>query len=194
MKEWKMVLQKYEDICGFNVEAFYLSNVAGLSVQEFILNFRNFETMISRDDYLGIVFVFDNIDKDLWVYQEKEIKAKGIAKKIKKQNKVKKLAKYVEKVFEKEKNYDISGYDIKRALDDKQAFRQLFKYQINEYPLYKQHYLLPEYEALQQEDSIKDEAQEEASANLKKCANCGWILSADTTVCPKCGKSPRKKN
>ncbi|MGV9204938.1 MAG: zinc ribbon domain-containing protein [Promethearchaeia archaeon] len=189
-----MVLQKYEDLCGFNIEAYYLSNVAGVSLQEFIPNFRKFETMISRDDYLGVLFVFDNIEKNLWVYQEKEKKAKGIAKKIKKESKEKKLTKYVEKVFEKEKNYNISSYDVKRALDDMQAFRQLFKYQINEYPLYKQHYLLPEYEALQQEETVEEQAKEEASANLKKCANCGWILSADTTVCPKCGKSPRKKD
>ena len=96
-------------------------------------------------------------------------------------------------LFENELNYDISNYSVHRALDNLGLFTKLFKYQINEFPLYKKHYLLPQYEGEEEEEEIQEEAQAEVAANIKKCSNCGWIISADTEICPKCKRSTNEK-
>ena len=93
-----------------------------------------------------------------------------------------------------EKEYYSFKFDLLvNALKYKGSFYKLFKYQLNEYPLYNTHYPLPQFENMILEEQSKEEAQAEVSSNIKSCANCGWILSANLTVCPKCKRSPREK-
>ncbi len=109
------------------------------------------------------------------------------------ESKDEKLGKLTAEVFANELNYDIGAYQVKRALNYRELFLRLFKYQINEFPLYKQHYLLPEFEEEEKEKAEASQAKEVVTTNVRKCANCGWILSAKTTICPKCHRNPQEK-
>ena len=187
------MLEKYEDIAGFNLEGYYIKQIWGLKVLEFIPTKETFDGLIEEDGFLGVCFIIDNVNKHIWVYQFDNVKAKKYVKALKSEKKDKKLSELTKNLFENELNYDISSYSVHRALDNLGIFTKVFKYQINEYPLYKTHYYLPQYEGEEEEQGVQEEAQAEVSANIKKCANCGWIISANTTVCPKCKRSPREK-
>jgi len=188
-----MVLEKYEEIAGFNFEGYFLLSRGGISLQEFMPTFDEFKNMIEKEEYLGVLFVIDNIAQNIWIYQDDEVKTKKFVKSIKTERKEKKLAELTITIFANELQYDISSYKIYRALDHYEPFSQCFKYQINQYPLYQQHYLLPQFEEEEKDKASEEKALTEATANVKACANCGWILSANLTVCPKCHRSPREK-
>jgi len=187
-----MVLENYEEIAGFNLEGYYISSSGGLSLMEFIPSKGNITSMNEREDYLGVLFVIDNIDKKIFVFQDDSIKTKKAVKSIKSEKKEAKLTDLTSAVFANELEYDISAYSVKRALDYIEVFRQYLKYQINEYPLYKQHYFLPEYED-EETSADKEIGAPEVASNLKACANCGWLISGELTICPKCRRSPREK-
>lgn len=190
-----MVLQKYENIAGFNLEGLTLRYYGKLELIEWIPNYDSFYSLPQQEGYLGLDFVVDNINKMIWVWQDDNIKTKKQIKKIKNESKESKLCEKTTELFEDLLNYDISSYDCKRAVKYKETFLKLFKYQINEFPLFKQHYYLPQYEGEEEalDHGVVEEEEAEELSNLKKCANCGWIISADTTVCPKCHRSPREK-
>ncbi|MHA1293377.1 MAG: hypothetical protein ACTSQJ_12000 [Promethearchaeota archaeon] len=187
------MLEKYEEIAGFNLEGYYFIVHKGIRLQEFIPTKSNFEELPQKEGYSGVCFIFDNIEKIVWIFQDDDIKTKKFVKSIKNETKEKKLAELTVSIFANELNYDITNYEIKRATIHGSSFLEIFKYQINQYPLYQQHYLLPEYEDLEKEKEKIKSIKEDSSANIKKCANCGWIISANLTVCPKCHRSPREK-
>ncbi|MHA1273532.1 MAG: hypothetical protein ACTSQP_00735 [Promethearchaeota archaeon] len=187
------MLEKYENIAGFNLEGYFIKYLGGIKVMEFIPTVEEFEGLKADKTYLGVCFIVDNIEKKIWVFQDDEIKTKKYVKSIKTEKKDKKLTELTKRIFEDELNYDISSYTVHRAKDNLGLFNKLFKYQINEYPLYKKHYLLPQYEYEEEEKEIQETVKEELSANVQKCANCGWLISANLTVCPKCHRSPREK-
>ena len=188
-----MVLEIYEEIAGFNLEGYYISSSGGISLAEFIPTVGGVEELSEKEEYLGVYFVVDNIDKRIFVFQDERVKTKKQVKGIKSEKKDGKLLELVNKIFEKELEYDITSYDVKCALTHMEIFKRFFKFQINEFPLYKQHYVLPEFEGEDEDDTSKETAAAEISSNLKECANCGWMLSANLTVCPKCRRSPREK-
>lgn len=188
-----MVLQSYEDVAGFNLEGFYFREYGGIVLREFVPTKDGFESLLEVKGYLGVCFIFDNIEKLIWIYQDDAVKTKKYVRVIKTEKKDEKLAELTKEAFEKELNYDISGYSVKNALSYQEVFSKIYKYQINEYPLYTQHYLLPEYEEEEKEKAAKEEAKAEASANIRKCANCGWIISANAAICPKCRRPTSEK-
>ncbi len=178
---------------GFNLQGYFIQSLGGLKLQEFIPTKDEFESLREKEDYLGVCFIIDNIEKLMWVFQDESIKTKKFVKSLMGESKDEKLAKLTEEVFANELNYDIGAYQVKRALNYRELFFRLFKYQINEYPLYKQHYLLPEFEEEEKEKAEATQTKEEVSSNVRKCANCGWIISTKVTVCPKCHRSPDEK-
>ncbi|TFF90683.1 MAG: zinc ribbon domain-containing protein [Promethearchaeota archaeon] len=182
-----------QDIAAFNLEGFYLSSKGGFRMLEFIPTKVRFDELSTQEDYLGVCFVVDNIEKKIWVYQDDTIKTKKIVKPIKNEKKQKKLQSKTETLFEKLMEYDISDFEVLNGLENLGQFTQLFKYQINEFPLYSQHYYLPQYEHEEEAKAAEEEAQEEVTANLKKCPNCGWLISADTEICPKCKRNIENK-
>jgi len=186
-----MVLELYEEIAGFNLEGYYLSSSGGFNLAEFIPTVGGVEELIQKEGYLGVYFIVDNINNRIYVFQDKSVKTKKTVKSIKTDKRESKLTDLTNAIFANELEYDIRSYAILRALDHMEIFKRFFKYQINEYPLYKQHYLLPEFEGEDEYDTT--EAAVEVSSNLKECANCGWMLSSNLTVCPKCRRSPREK-
>lgn len=188
-----MVLEIYEEIAGFNLEGYYISSSGGISLAEFIPTVGGVEELSEIEEYLGVYFVVDNIEKRIFVFQDERVKTKKQVKGIKSEKKDGKLLELANKIFEKELEYDITSYDVKCALTNMEIFKRFFKFQINEFPLYKQHYVLPEFEGEDEGDTSEETAAAEVSSNLKECANCGWMMSANLTVCPKCRRSPREK-
>jgi len=190
-----MVIQKYEDLAGFNLEGFTLRYYGRLELIEWVPTYNAFYNLPQEEGYLGVDFIFDNIEKRIWIWQDDNIKTKKPVKKIKEESKESKITKQVQELFESLSNYDVSSYECKRAQRYKDTFMNLFKYQINEYPLYNQHYYLPQYEGEQDafEHGVSEEDDKEEISSVKECVNCGWLISAETTVCPKCRRSPREK-
>lgn len=191
-----MSLQKYEDIAAFNLEGFYLRIGNGLELMEFVPTFNNYYGMKEKEGYLGVFFVFDNINQEVWIYQDDEIKTQKVVKSLKKEKKVRKLAEKTVQLFVDMRNVDITSYAFVRAKDDEDALLELFKYQINEYPLYTQHYYLPRYEGEKEAlevGAVEQWESEEEVSTVMECKNCGWVISKGAEVCPKCRRDPTKK-
>lgn len=188
-----MPLDELKDIAGFNLEAYYIYEHGTVRMAEFIPTMTRFGTLSENEEYLGVSFFVDNIEDRIWVYQDEYVKTQKPVKKLKKEKKDEKLQKLTASVFEKLLNYSIEGYDVKRALSYKDHFMKIFKYQINEFPLYKKHYLLPQYEAMEGYKEAEEELPEDTEPTVRKCANCGWIISANTEICPKCKRPADKK-
>jgi len=172
------------NITGYNV---VLEGVPTL--KEFIPSQSLLAEYSEIEGYMGVSFIFDNIDKYLWVYQVPEIKAKGWVKKFVNESSEKKLKKMTFKLFENELNLDVSEYFVRRADEDRPEFEKLFMYEIAEFPLYTKHYFKPEYEVKLAEEKSKEEVKEVASKTLKECPHCGWVVSQKAEICPKCKKS-----
>jgi hypothetical protein len=189
----KMTLEKYEEVAGFNLEGYYLRSSGGITLSEFMPTREGLEALKENEGYLGVCFIIDNIEQFIWVFQDDTIKTKKVIKSVKNQKKEDKLLEMTIRIFASELNYDVSTYQVRRALDSPPLFNQLLKYQITEYPLYQQHYMLPEYEEESKDKAAAEGARVKATANVKKCANCGWIISKTVEICPKCRRPVEEK-
>ncbi len=188
-----MTLEKYEHIAGFNLEGYYLRSYGGITLEEFMPTREGMNSLIEKEGYLGVCFIVDNIEKYIWIFQDDSVKTKKFIKSVKNEKKEDKLLEMTIAIFANELKYDVSAYQIRRALDSPPLFNYLFKYQINEYPLYQQHYMLPEYEEESKDQAAAESARVKATANVKTCANCGWIISTTVEICPKCRRPVDEK-
>jgi hypothetical protein len=188
-----MTLEKYENIAGFNLEGYYIKSYGGITLAEFMPTRDGLNSLIEKEGYLGVCFIIDNIEQFIWIFQDDSIKTKKFIKSVKNEKKEDKLLEMTIAIFANETSYDVSSYQVRRALDSLPLFNYLLKYQINEYPLYQQHYLLPGEEEVSKDLAAADTARAKATANVKKCANCGWIISKTVEICPKCRRPVEEK-
>lgn len=141
-------------------------------------------------DFMGIVVIFDNLNKIIWAWCSRYVKPRGWAKKLikyVKKGKKQKFADFLLEVLKDEMEKDFSDYKVAMVTEGQHPneFEELFLYDVVDINLYKKHYYKPEYQHLY--NYMEPEEEEPVT---KKCKNCGWIMSSDKKVCPKCRKDP----
>lgn len=172
----------------WNIELYQVLDKAMLEIQEASATRETIDMYSEIEDFAGIVFILDNIEKIIWTWCSNFVKSTGWAKKMIKEKKPKKLAEMVLSIMADEMQQDFSNYKVAKVIEGNHPneFEQLFLYDIVDINLYQKHYIKPEYQHLYgyQEDP------EEVKSKTKKCKNCNWIMSNDKTVCVRCKKNP----
>jgi len=146
--------------------------------------------------YAGLTFMFDNLSQIIWIWipqygPDKRSWVKKAAKygrKYKDKGKEKYKRKLVDLVKEKlERDLDckIENYEFKVVLENQHPddFEYLFLYEVQEYGLYSKHYFRPDVQMRMPMDT-----EVHVEEKVRKCPDCGWILSKEATKCPRCKK------
>ena len=169
---------------------FVLKEKATLEVEEIQQSREVIDLYSEIPDFAGLVFIFDNLNKVIWVWCSEYAKPKGWGKKVKKEKNPQKVAQLVLSNLEEEMQVDLHDYKVAKVIEGNHPdeFEKLFLYDVVDVNLYQKHYYKPEYSYL-----YDYEQEEESGSGTKKCKNCGWIMSKDKTKCPRCGKNPDVK-
>lgn len=145
--------------------------------------------------YAGLTFVFDNLSQIIWVWIPiYGPKKRGWVKKLARlghkcvesqdPSVCKKFSKEVIERLEEELNCTITNYEVKPVIEGQHPddFEYLFLYEVQEYGLYSQHYFRPDVQMRMPMEEYDAPSEEP----VRKCPNCGWIVSKDATHCPRC--------
>jgi len=179
-------LKKYKP--EWNLEFYVVKDKATLELEEIEQSRDVFDMYSEIPDFAGIIFVIDNLNKIIWTWCSTYSKSSGWAKKIIKESSEKKSAQHVISALQDEMQVDFSEYKVSKVIEGEQnnEFEKLFLYDVVDINLYQKHYYKPEYEHLYEQE----QQQEEQKSKTKKCLKCGWIMSTEKTICPRCQKNP----
>ena len=168
----------------WNIESYLLIDRVDLYLKETAATRENMDFYQDIEHFGGIIFYFDNLEKNIFVWVSLYWKHRDWAKKIANEKNADKFPKVVIKILEKEMEKDFSGYKVFRVnrSEINNDLENLFLYEIVEFTLYKQHYYRADVQML-----MPQEDQE--VAKVQECSKCGWVLSADAKECPRC-KTP----
>ena len=181
-----MALPPYKP--SWNVESYLLIDRVDLYLKETAATRENVDFYQDIEHFGGIIFYFDNYAKIIYVWVSNYWKHRDWAKKIAKEQNPVKFQKAVIEILQKEMQKDLTGYKVVRVNEGEinNDFETLFLYEIVEFHLYKQHYFRADVQMLMPQE-------EQEAPKIRECPNCGWVLSADATVCLKC-KTPVPKD
>jgi len=184
-------LPLYSDSATWNIEAYHVKELVDLEFVETAATRGAIQEYADEPNYCGMSVFFDNINKEIFVWISAYAKKKGWVKKLEKLT-GDKFDIMFRQIFESSMKKNINDYKVYRIDEGQETekFEWLFMYEIAELSQYRQHYPKPEYQEMF--NKMEEERQLKEST-VQKCENCGWLLAAGKTICPKCGHDPTSK-
>ncbi len=184
-------MRLYSDTATWNIEAYNVKVVIDSEFVETAATRAAIQEYADEQNYCGVSVFFDNINYEIFVWVTKNAKHKGWVKNLV-WSKPEKTEEIFREQFHKQTKKDISNYKVYRIDEGQETekFEWLFMYEVAELSQYKQHYPKTEYQEafnrMEEEKALKE-------TSVQKCENCGWLLAAGKTACPKCGHDPTTK-
>jgi hypothetical protein len=192
----KLNLQKFSGTN--NLDVFFLESKNKQKVE---LTFGKFSRLIfnvlrENPDLLKIIFVFDNLNKKIWLWYSEQnqilkqrfkfFKLRGdckILNKIISTKNQKKTRKLINSFLGNKLGANFEDYVTEKVsgIDQSNNFEELFEYNVVNVNLYKIHYKKSEYVNIYGNNDTSEE-----KITVKKCKNCGWIMKENRKFCPKC--------
>ncbi len=184
-------MRLYSDTATWNIEAYQVKEVIDPVFVETAASRAAIQEYAEEEKYCGMSVFFDNINKEVYVWISAYAKKKGWVKKFEKVTGDKFDIMFRE-VFESLMKKIINDYKVYRVDEGQETekFEWLFMYEVAELSQYKQHYPKTEY---QEAFNRMEEEKAAKETSVQKCENCGWLLAAGKTACPKCGHDPTTK-